>query len=208
MATLKIWGRRNSTNVKKVLWCVGELELPFDHVDAGGVHGVVDTPEFRALNPNGLVPVLEDGATVLWESNAIVRYLSAAYSQGLLFPTDPATRAYGDRWMDWTSSTLAPDFRPLFWGLIRTAPENRDAAAIAKAAAAVASHLAIADAALQRTPYLSGQDFTMGDIPLGPFVHAWFHLPTDRPDLPALRAWYDRLLERPAFRREVATPLS
>lgn len=203
-----LWGRRNSNNVKKVLWCLGEIELPYDHVDAGGAFGVVDTPAFAALNPNRLVPVLEDGDLVIWESNAIVRYLAAAYSEGLLYPTDPAVRALGDRWMDWCSTTLAPVFRTVFWGLIRTPPDKQDHAAIAAAAAQVADLMAIIDGELAVRRHLGGDDFTMGDIPLGCFVHVWLQLPVDRPSLPALERWHGELAARPAFRKEIMVPLS
>jgi len=205
---LTLWGRGNSNNVKKVLWCLAEIELPFEHVEAGGAHGVVDTPAFRALNPNGLVPVIRDGDLVLWESNAIVRYLAAVHSDGLLYPSDPVTRARGDRWMDWCSTTLAPVFRTVFWGLVRTPPEKRDGAAIAAAAAEVGRLLAMVDAELSARRHLAGDDFTMGDIPLGCFVHAWFAMPLDRPSLPALARWYGDLLDRPAYRATVATALS
>jgi len=205
---LTLWGRGNSNNVKKVLWCLAEIGLPFEHVEAGGAHGVVDTPTFRALNPNGLVPVIRDGDLVLWESNAIVRYLAAVHSDGLLYPNDPATRARGDRWMDWCSTTLAPVFRTVFWGLVRTPPEKRDDAAIAAAAAEVGRLLAMADTELSGRRHLAGDDFTMGDIPLGCFVHAWFAMPLERPPLPALERWYHALSDRPAYRSTVATALT
>ncbi len=205
---LTLWGRANSNNVKKVLWCLAELELPFEHIVAGGAHGIVDEPEFRALNPNGLVPVIRDGDLVLWESNAIVRYLAAVHSDGLLYPTDPATRARGDRWMDWCSTTLAPVFRTVFWGLVRTPPEQRDMVAINDAAAKIAGLLAMVDADLTLRRYLSGDDFSMGDIPLGCFAYAWFELPLERPPLSALERWYGDLKARPAFRSTIVTPLT
>ncbi|BBE74240.1 glutathione S-transferase family protein [Oharaeibacter diazotrophicus] len=203
-----LWGRANSTNVKKVLWCLAEIGLPFEHVEAGGAHGVVDTPAFRAMNPNGLVPVLRDGDLVLWESNAIVRYLAAVHSSGRLYPTDPATRARGDRWMDWCSTTLAPVFRTVFWGLVRTPPEKRDGAAIAATTAEVSRLLAMVDAELAGSRHLGGDDFSMGDIPLGAYAYAWFEMPVERPPMPGLERWYAALRDRPAYRAAIVTPLT
>lgn len=205
---MKIWGRINSTNVRKALWAVEEAGVAYDHEPAGGAFGIVDSPAFRAMNPNGLVPVLEDDGLVLWESNAVVRYLAARYAPGTLYPYDPATRAVGDKWMDWAVTTIAPALRPLFWGLLRTPPAERDLAAIDAARLQMAKLLAMPDAALQDAPYLSGESFAMGDIPLGCVAYAWFELPIDRPDLPHLAAWYERLKTRPAFVKAVMTPLT
>lgn len=203
-----IWGRTNSNNVKKVRWCAGEIGLDYEHIPAGGAFGLVGDPEYRALNPNGLVPTLKDGDLVLWESNAIVRYLAARYAAGTLYAADPAGRALADRWMDWTTTTVAPFMGPIVLGLLRTKPENRDLAGIETARQKAAAALAVADQALAGAPYLSGSEFGMGDIPLGPFAYTWFNLPIERPDLPNLRAWYDRLAERPAYRETVMIPLS
>ena len=117
---LKIWGRKNSSNVRKALWCAEEAGIAYERVEAGGAFGVVNEPEYLARNPNGRVPMIEDGDLVLWESNAIVRYLAAAYAPGSLYPEDPASRACGDKWMDWTTSSFASEFRDLFWGILRT----------------------------------------------------------------------------------------
>lgn len=205
---LKLWGRSNSTNVKKALWCLEELELPYTRIDAGGMFGIVEEPEFIAKNPNKLVPCLEDGELVLWESNAIVRYLAAQHGQGSLWNADPAARAQADKWMDWTTSTLAGPFRPLFWNIVRTAPEQRDMAVVDAALEACGNVLAIADQVLARQPCLSGESIGMGDIPLGCFAYAWFEMPIERPDLQHLRNWYDRLRQRPAYQTAVITPLT
>ena len=205
---MKIWGRANSVNVKKVLWCAQELGLSYEHVNAGGAYGLVNDPPFRALNPNGLVPCLEDGDLVLWESNAIVRYLSARYGAGSLYLTDPAARAQGDKWMDWTSFNLAMPFRDVFWNLVRTAPEQRDMALVERSRATCATLLERVDAALAQTPYLSGTAFGMGDIPLGCLAYGWHEMPIERPDLPHFAAWYARVSARPAFRTAVALPLT
>ena len=204
---LKIWGRANSTNVKKVLWAAEELGLAYERLEAGGVHGVVDTPEYRALNPNGLVPTIEDDGFVLWESNSIVRYLAAKHDSGGLYPTGLAERADAERWMDWTTSSIAAPFRDVFWNMVRTAPEKRDMAAVESGLKRCVPLFAIADAALARTPFVAGERLTMGDVPLGCFAYAWFNMAIDRPNLPNLAAWYQRLTERPAYKTAVMTPL-
>lgn len=205
---LKLWGRSNSTNVKKPLWCLEELEVPYTRIDAGGAFGIVGEPDFIEKNPNKLVPCLEDGEFVLWESNAIVRYLAAQYGQGVLWNPDPAQRAQADKWMDWATSTLAAPFRPLFWNIVRTAPEQRDLVAVQAALDECGKLLTIADRALSTQPYLSGESFGMGDIPLGCFAYAWFEMPIERPDLPHLRDWYEQLKRRPAYQAAVLTPLT
>lgn len=205
---LKIWGRKNSSNVRKALWAAEEAGVAFEAIDAGGAFGLVNDPEYRAKNPNGLVPLVEDGDLVLWESNAIVRYLAARYAAGDLYPEDPALRAQGDKWMDWTTSAFAPVFRDLFWGTLRTPPPERDPARIAAALARCSELLAMPERALAAQPFLSGERFAMGDIPLGSFIYAWFEMPIERPELPALEAWYARLKERPAYRKAVMTALT
>jgi glutathione S-transferase len=203
---LKIWGRDNSSNVRKVRWCAEELGLAYEHIPAGGAFGKTGDPAYRAMNPNGLVPCIEDDGLVLWESNAIVRYLAAKH--GKLWPTDPAVRAAGDKWMDWANGTFHPALRDAFIGLLRVAPEKRDKAAIESSAQKSAQVLGMVDAALAKQPYLSGDEFAMGDIPLGSYVYGWYGLPIERPVLPHLDAWYGRLRERPAYRKAVMTPLT
>lgn len=205
---LKIWGRHNSSNVRKVLWCAEEIGLPYESIEVGGAFGGTDAPQYRAMNPNGLVPAIEDNGLPLWESNAIVRYLSARYALGTLFPEDPAERALGEKWMDWTTSSFAGAFRDLFWGIVRTPPQERDAERIEASLRKSGELLALADAALAVQPWLSGERFAMGDIPLGSFVYAWFEMPVARPELPHLHDWYRRLQQRPAYRRGVMTPLT
>jgi glutathione S-transferase len=205
---LKIWGRHNSSNVRKVLWCAEEAAVPYDSIQVGGAFGGTDDAHYRAMNPNGLVPAIEDGGLALWESNSIVRYLAARYAPGTLYLEDPAERARGDKWMDWTTSTFAVPFRDLFWGTLRTAPEARDAVRIAAALARCGELLRTAEAALAQQPWLSGAQFAMGDIPLGSFAYAWFEMPIERPALPHLHAWYQRLQQRPAYRKAVMTALT
>ncbi len=204
---LKIWGRNNSVNVKKALWAAEELGLQYERIDAGMKFGVVDTPEYRKLNPNGLVPTIEDDGYVLWESHSIVRYLAAKHGAGTLWPVDPRARADADRWMDWCFS-LGATFRTAFWGLMRTPPEKRDPKAIEDSRQKTARLLSIADQWLAARAYVAGAQLTMGDIPLGCHVHQWFNTPIERPVLPNLRAWYERLCARPAYAKVVNLPLS
>ena len=205
---LRIWGRVNSVNVKKVLWCAGELNLPFERIDAGMEHGVVGTPQYLAMNPNARVPTIDDDGFVLWESNTIVRYLSLKYGLGTLCPEDPRQRADSDRWMDWSTAQLSGTFREVFWGTVRTPPEKRDLAFIEKNRAATAKTLDIVDRLLGTRPFVAGDRLTMGDIPLGCYVHLWMSMPIERPAHPNLVAWHKRLLGRPAFNAGVNTPLS
>jgi glutathione S-transferase len=205
---LKIWGRPNSINVQKAMWLIAELGLPHERMDAGMQYGAVNEPWYRAMNPNGRVPTIDDEGFVLWESNAIVRYLAAKHGAGRYCPADPRSRADGDRWMDWATSTVAPVMTPLFWGLIRTAPEKRDAAAIEGCRLEMEKLAAILDAQLRGRAFLCGDALTMGDIPAGCFIYRWYALPIEHGDHPHLRAWYERLAARPAFREHVMLPLT
>jgi glutathione S-transferase len=205
---LKIWGRANSVNVRKVLWCCEELGLPFERTDAGMQYGVVNTPEYRRLNPNGLVPTIEDDSFVLWESHAIVRYLSAKHGAGKLWPEDLRVRADADRWMDWAGGSFLPAFRPVFWGMVRTPAEQRDMKAINEGAKKCGELAGYVDAALAGRAFIAGGQLTMGDIPLGCHLHLWLSLPLERPAYANLAAWHKRLLERPAFDKWVNTKIS
>lgn len=206
---LTIYGRTNSVNVQKVLWCLAELDVPYVRIDAGLEHGKNDEPWYLALNPNGRVPLLRDGDFSLWESNSIVRYLSAKHGLGLLCPASLETRAHAERWMDWQLSTLVTPVSIVFWNLIRTPADRRDASAVAKNTAEANRVLERLDAQLSSQPYVAGTHFTMGDIPVGAVVHRWLALPgVERPPFPALRGWYDRLVERPGYRAHVMLPLS
>ncbi|MBK8740054.1 MAG: glutathione S-transferase [Betaproteobacteria bacterium] len=203
-----IWGRDNSVNVQKVLWCCEELAIEYKRLDAGMNFGVVNTPEYRALNPNGLVPTLDEDGFVLWESNTIVRYLAATHARGGLWPDDPRARAHAEQWMDWQNSTYWPAMRPLFMGLVRTEPAKRDPLALETHRLAVLKLMEILDAHLQSHPYMGGDAFTMGDIPVGCGVWRWMGMPIQRPALPNLQRWFDALAQRPAFRKTVMQPLS
>jgi glutathione S-transferase len=205
----KLWGRANSSNVMKVIWLLEELGLPYERVDVGGAFGRTDTPEYVAMNPNSLVPTLQEDDFVLWESNAILRYLGAANASDTpLFPRDLHARASIDRWMDWQQTTLNAPMSPVFWGLVRTPAAERDMAAIERGIQATGQVLARLDAVLARVPYVAGPVFTLADIPLGVHIHRWFFFPVAKPELPHVRAWYDRLLERPAYRAHVAGPVT
>jgi len=205
---LKILGRKSSSNVQKVLWCCAELGIAFERQDIGGDFGKNDEPAYLALNPNGRVPTIDDDGFVLWESNVIVRYLSAKYAAGSLWPNDPGQRSEADRWMDWQNSTINGPMRDVFWGLVRTPPEKRDMAAINKAAAEAGKLFGRLDEKLAGKLYVAGQHFTMGDIPVGCFAHRWFALPIERPDLKNVKAWYERLKTRPAYAKHVMPPLT
>jgi len=198
----KLWGRKNSVNVKKALWCLEELGLAYERVDAGREFGVVDTPEYRKLNPNGLVPTLEEDGFVLWESHSIVRYLAAKHGAGKLWPTDARVRAIANQWMDWAFSFQAA-FRPVFWNLVRTPPEKRDVKAVEEGRKTSADLLGRLEAALAAGRYVAGGDFSMGDIPIGCHVQLWMRLPIERPRQPNLEGWFARLCERPAYRKIV-----
>jgi glutathione S-transferase len=195
---LKIWGRMSSINVRKVVWTAQELGLDFQRTEAGGQFGVVKTPEYVRLNPNSLVPAIEDEDYVLWESNVIVRYLCAKHSSSQLYPTDLRERFDAERWMDWQQTTLNPAGRPAFWQLIRTPPEQRSAAQIAESNRAVEPLLATLDAHLAQRAFMAGERFSMADIPLACEVHRWFGLPQPRQSWPAIERWYEGICARQA----------
>ena len=205
---IKIWGRKNSINVQKVLWCCDELKIPYQRVDAGLQPGDVDTPAYRALNPNGLVPTIEDGEFVLWESNAILRYLAAKHGVEPFWPTNLETRASADRWMDWYISTLWMHMRPMFIQMVRFTPDKRDQTIIDTAREKTLAALKILDAHLGENPYVAGAEFTIGDIPVGAAAYRWMSLPIERPVLSHVESWYARLGEREAYRQHVILPMS
>ncbi|MDR9750432.1 glutathione S-transferase [Pseudomonas sp. SZMC_28357] len=206
---LKIWGRKNSSNVRKALWAAEELGLEYETIDAGGAFGVVDSPEYRAKNPNGRVPMIEDGDFVLWESNSIVRYLMASHaSDSNWYRSDLQRRATADKWMDWTTSSFTDPFRVVFWGVLRTPAEQQNWTAIKAGIKTCDDLLSTVNAALAEQPYLSGDEIGMGDIPLGSFIYAWFEMPIERAPQPHIEAWYARLRQRPAYQKAVMTALT
>ncbi len=205
---LTIWGRANSINVQKVLWCCGELDLPFRRIDAGREFGRTDTPEYRQLNPNGLVPTIEDGGFVLWESNVILRYLAVKHHADAVFPPDIRMRFAVERWMDWHATTLWPALRPVFLTLVRTPPDQRDPGMLERAQEDTERAFLILEQELSGRPFVAGERFTIADIPIGIAAHRWFALEVARPPLPSLERWYGMVRDRPAFREHVGRPLS
>ena len=205
---IKIWGRRDSSNVQKVLWCCDELGIAFERVDIGGRFGGNKEKPYLDLNPNGLVPTIEDGSFVLWESNSIMRYLLDKYGQGKLLPITPEGRANANRWMDWQLTTLGPAITLVFWGLVRTPEEKRDHAAIQSAIEKTTKAWQIFDNHLATHSYAAGDVFTIGDIPLGVWAYRWFQLPIQRPKLENLSPWYERLCKRQPFQAHIMIPMT
>ena len=207
---LTVWGRANSVNVQKVLWCLSELDLAYARIDAGMQFGRNCDPDYLAMNPNGRVPTLVDGDFVLWESNSILRYLVLAYREGSpIYPQAPKRRASVDRWLDWTLSTLQPVDRPVFWALVRTPVEQRDMAAIQKDADAEAVQWRIVDNQLATRRFIEGDDFTLADIALGAYARRWLGVQgISRPRMAHLERWFAQFAERPGFAQFVAPPMS
>lgn len=205
---LTVWGRNNSSNVKKVLWCLEELALGYERIDVGGQYGKLNEPLYRAMNPNGLIPCLQDEDFILWESNTIVRYLAAQYGENRLYVADARQRAAAEKWMDWVTSSVAEPFKAVFIGLVRTPPEQQDKEKIAQGIEQLNRLMAIANSALAQQAYLSGDKFGIGDIPLGCLAYAWFNLSITRPELPHLQRWYQSLTQRAAFQKVIDIGIS
>jgi glutathione S-transferase len=207
---ITIWGRANSVNVQKVLWCLQELDLAYERIDAGMAFGKNREPEYLTMNPNGRVPTLVEGDFVLWESNSIMRYLVRAYRpQSSLYPQTPKVRSGVDRWLDWTLSTLQPVDRPVFWALVRTPAEQRDMTAIQKDADAEAEQWRIVDAQLSTRRYIEGDDFTLADIALGAYARRWFGVKgITKPTFANLERWYAQFANRAGFVKFIAPPMS
>lgn len=204
---LKIWGNADSINVQKVLWCCEELGLAYERTDAGRHYGVVDTAAFRRLNPNGLVPTIEDDGFVLWESGTVLRYLAAKHASGSLWPEDVVARAEADRWIDWSNSTLWPAMVPIFRAFLRTPEHERDDNLVEAARRETLDALGILDSHLAGREFVGGNTFTMGDIALGCAVWRWMTLPIERDELPQVQRWFDALSKREAYRKVVMLPL-
>jgi glutathione S-transferase len=206
--TLRLWGRATSVNVQKVTWALAELDIPYERIDAGGLYGGLDRPDFLAMNPNALVPVLEHDGLVMFESNAIVRHLARTFGAGSLLPDDEAGMAHADQWMDWAATTLSPAYMGVFWEAVRKPPSERDAGRLAEHARKAGEAMRIADARLQESPNLCGERLTMGDIPAAALLYRYYDMPIERPSLPALERWYGELAGRPAYRSTVMTDYS
>ena len=203
---LKVWGRRSAYNVQKVLWALGELGLPYEHIEVGGMFGQLGTPEFLAMNPHGRIPVISDGGTIIWESNTIIRYLGAKYGIGSLWSENPVERSLADRWMDWELACLQPDFLALFWGFFRAPLEQRDQTAIQSTLVRCEKHFRQLDSHLGKQPYLAGDRFTMGDIPCATSLYRYYEMGVPVPSLPNVMTWYERLMKRQAYRSYIMIP--
>lgn len=205
-AMIQVWGRTTSINTQKVLWVLEELALPFERFDAGGPYGGLETREYQAINPNRRIPTLRDGELVLWESNVIVRYLAARYASGALWLEGPAERAFAERWMDWQHTTLLDPMRTVFVGLAQTRAAERDDKAISRAAAELREIWGRLDTHLRERAYVAGDHLTIADVPAGVWCHRYHNVDVDRTGLEALRAWYERLRGRSAYRKAVMEP--
>jgi glutathione S-transferase len=204
---LTVWGRRSSFNLQKVMWLVGELALAHRHIEAGGRFGGLDTPEFRAMNPHGRVPVIDDHGVIVWESHTILRYLAARYGRGWFWSDDAGARSEVERWMDWSQTTLQPDFlMGVFWGFYRTPELQRNWPAIRDKVARCAQHFRLLDRMLADRPFLAGNAMSLADIPAGTSLYRYFELDIERPSVSNVEAWYRRLQDRPAYRAHVMVP--
>ncbi|CUH68057.1 Glutathione S-transferase GstB [Thalassovita gelatinovora] len=202
---MRLWGRTTSVNVQKVLWTLEELGLDYDRLDAGGAFGGLDTAEYAALNPTRRVPTLLDGELVIWESNVIVRYLARAYGDGTLAGATAAETARADMWMEWFQNNPYSDFIALFYQTVRLPQSQRDPAALDRAVKGLTDHFRVLDAHLSDRPYVAGDRFSMGDITVGASLWRYYRMDFDRPALPALAEYYDRLGQRAAYRSTVMT---
>jgi glutathione S-transferase len=204
---LKIWGRTTSSNVQKVLWTCAELDIPFERVDWGGPFGGNKDPAYLALNPNGLVPTVQDGDLIIWESNTIIRYLCARHGGERLHPADPARRSHVERWMDWQLAALTQPMASMLMGYYRTPTEKRDAAALEASRLRAIELWRIVEEQLGRGDYLAGATLTLADVCVGIWAYRWHAFPIERPALPRLKAWCERLAESPGFAKHVAGPI-
>lgn len=204
---LKIWGRRTSFNVQKVMWLIGELDIAYEHIPVGGNFHGLDTPEFLAMNPHERIPVISDNGIIIWESHAILRYLAARYGHTRFWSDDAAIRSQADRWMDWSQTTLQPDFLTgIFWGFYRTPEPQRNWNAIQESIKRCAKHFQLLDSILKNQPFLGGNTITLADIPAGTTLYRYFELEIERPVIPHVEAWYKRLQEHPAYCEHVMIP--
>ncbi len=202
---IKVWGRASSSNVQSVMWCINELKLPHDRIDAGLMYGVTDTPDYLAMNPNGTVPTIVDGSNPpLWESGAILRYLANKYGKAPFWPDDPVQRADVDRWAEWGKVSVQTNFSgPIFWKLVRTQPEQRDEQQLAAAVKHFEKFLTIADQRLSTRKFLVNDDFTLADIQFGHILFRYYDVDIKRSPLPELRRYYDQLTTMPNYKQHV-----
>lgn len=203
---IQFHGRATSDNVQKARWMLAETGQPFVHIERGGRFGGLDDPEFLKLNPHGKVPVLRDGNTIVWESNAIVRYLAARYSAGAMWPQDPADRAQADQWMEWAQTRLYPDSNRLFWLMVRTPEADQDQIKISTTLDRLNGYYALLEQQLAGRDYVAGDQLTIADIPTGATLFRYFEMAIDRPPLPNIESWYARLCTRKAYQTSVMIP--
>ena len=204
---MTVLGRRSSFNVQKVTWLLDELDYPHRHIELGGAFGGLDTPEFRLMNPHGKVPVLKDGDHVVWESHAILRYLAARYGGEAWWSDDPRIRSKADQWVDWSQTVLQNSFiNGVFWGFYRTPEAERDETAIARSVEDCAAHFRLIDTILGQSPYMLGEALSLADIPIGTHLYRYFELDIERPDIPNVAAYYERLQARPGYVKNVMVP--
>jgi glutathione S-transferase len=207
VGVLTIYGRKSSFNLQKVMWLTAELAIPHRHIEFGGSFGGLDAPAFRAMNPHGRVPVIDDGGTIVWESHAILRYLAARYGGAQFWSDDPAERSQADRWMDWSQTALQPDFlMGVFWGYYRTPAAERNMAAVEASVRRCARHFQLLEGILGDCPYLLGDRLSLADIPIGTHLYRYFNIDIARPALPNIERWYRGLEERAAYQAHVMVP--
>ncbi len=204
---LKVWGRLNSLNVQKAMFCILETGIPFERFNAGMEHGVVQTDEYKAKNPNSVVPTIEDDGFVLWESNVIVRYIAAKHSPGVLWPLDPRERADSDRWMDWQQTSFNPPLTTLFAERVRF-PGKTPADQLAQAGQRLDKAIGILDAAFARREWMGGKAFNMADCVIAPGVHRFVNLPGERAPAPNIERYYKQLMQRPVAKQLLTLPLT
>jgi glutathione S-transferase len=207
-AMLRIWGRANSSNVQKVLWCCEELGVAYERIDAGGSFGRTQDPEYLAMNPNARVPTIQDGEAVIWESNTILRYLATTRGGARLYPSEPVARSHVERWMDWQLAHLTPPMTTLLFQLFRTPPAERRPAEIEAARARAQESWTLLDRQLGRRDHLAGASFSLADICVGIFAYRWLNFDIRREPTPHLAAWFDRIKARPGCATHVLKPIT
>jgi len=203
---LEIWGRKNANQVIQVLWTLAELEIDYQRHSIGTQNGDLETEEYKSLNPNSKIPTIRDNGFVMWESHAIIRYLARQYGLGTLYPDDPQKAAMSDQWMTWSTDSFMGTFFPVFWQLVRTEESERDYKKIAEMAKQSSEILQILEDHLVKNNFVAGEQFTYGDIPLGVLIHKYFVLDIERPSLPGIEAWYERLSIREPFQEHAMQP--
>ena len=201
---ITVWGRRNSMNVQKVMWALGELGRDYQRHDMAGSFGI--DAQYTTKNPNAVVPTIEDGELTLYESNACVRYLARQYRAGSLCPLDAKDAALADQWMDWQCSTFGTGFFMIFMNKIRLTAEKSSPEQIKKGEQQTAHLLQQLESKLEQTDYLIGNTLSMADIPIGTMLYRYFTMEIERPPLPAVAAYYQRLTARPSYQKHVMIP--